>query len=295
MDDLLALPSRAAARIFSYGGGVQSNAVLVLQAQGKLRNPYDVFIFSNVGDDSENPATLDYIEEIAKPYSRKHAIPFIEVYKTRRDGKRYTLMDHINGTERSVPIPARMSNGAPGNRSCTLDFKIRVVDKWIVAEGLRYAVVGLGLSIDEYHRVRDERWHNEYGATKIGFWKRREHPLINLRLSRKDCRSVIEKSGLPMPPKSSCFFCPFKKRSEWLEMRRDQPELFAKAVEVERLINSKRNAIGTDYVYLHPSVTPLENAVAVQLPLFPEVKPKLLPQSVPDDEMDMCESGYCHV
>ena len=95
-------------RLFSYGGGVQSNAVLALQASGEVY--YDVFVFSNVGDDSENPDTLAYIEEYAKPFAERHGIPFFEVQKTRRDGRKDTLVDWIYRTERSVPIPARMSN-----------------------------------------------------------------------------------------------------------------------------------------------------------------------------------------
>ena len=39
-------------RTFSFGAGVQSTAVLVLQALGRLPEPYDVFLFANVGDDS---------------------------------------------------------------------------------------------------------------------------------------------------------------------------------------------------------------------------------------------------
>lgn len=42
-------------RVFSFGGGVQSTAVLVLSAHGVL--PYKQFIFSNVGDDSEHPVS----------------------------------------------------------------------------------------------------------------------------------------------------------------------------------------------------------------------------------------------
>jgi hypothetical protein len=58
-------------RIFSYGGGVQSNAVLVLQATGQLPEPYDYFVFANVGNDSENPDTLHYLEAVAKPYAAR--------------------------------------------------------------------------------------------------------------------------------------------------------------------------------------------------------------------------------
>ena len=42
-------------RVFSYGGGVQSTAALVLASQHKI--DFKTFLFCNVGDDSENPAT----------------------------------------------------------------------------------------------------------------------------------------------------------------------------------------------------------------------------------------------
>ena len=35
-------------RTFSFGAGVQSTAVLVLQAEGQLPEPYDAFLFANV-------------------------------------------------------------------------------------------------------------------------------------------------------------------------------------------------------------------------------------------------------
>lgn len=44
-------------RVISYGGGVQSTAMIVLAAQGKL-GPVTDAIFANVGDDSEHPQTL---------------------------------------------------------------------------------------------------------------------------------------------------------------------------------------------------------------------------------------------
>src|SRR5947209_5246716 len=53
-------------RVFSYGGGVQSTAALVLAAQGKI--DYPTFLFCNVGADSENPETLTYVEQYAKLY-----------------------------------------------------------------------------------------------------------------------------------------------------------------------------------------------------------------------------------
>ncbi len=45
-------------RVISYGGGVQSTALLVLANRGEIRY-VDAALFANVGDDSEDPDTLD--------------------------------------------------------------------------------------------------------------------------------------------------------------------------------------------------------------------------------------------
>lgn len=288
------LPATASrkVRIFSFGGGVQSHAVLALQAQGKLIKPYDVFVFANVGDDSENPATLAYIKKYTLPFCEKHGIKFVEVHKTTY-GKPETLVEFIFRTPRSVPIPARMSNGAPGNRTCTSDFKITVVDRWIRDAGYTHGVVGLGISTDEFQRMRSERWYNKYSGKNIGYWKRREHPLIDMGISRIESKKIIAESGLPIPPKSSCYFCPFMRKNEWIELRRsnvtvkfqgEELHIFDAAVKVEQHINEKRHAPARDRVYLHSSCTPLERAVGKQM---------LLPFMHQFSDMQAC-GGYCH-
>ena len=86
---------------------------------------------------------------------------------------------------------------------------------------------------------------------------------------------------MPVPPKSSCWFCPYKRKTEWQEIRRTKPELFDKAVALEHRINEKRHELGRDDVYLHPSLYPLEQVVGIQQSLFEE-----------DSE---CNSGYCFI
>lgn len=267
-------------RVFSYGGGVQSNAVLLLQIEGQL--DYDAFVFANVGDDSENPETLDYVQNIMQPYAAQHGIEIHEARKVLRDGRKESLYKYAQRTKRSIPIPARMGgNGAPGHRTCTTDFKIKVVDKWIKAQGVAWAAVGLGISWDESDRMRGMDWHDRHGKRKFGFWKRREYPLIDMRLRRSDLREIYDRHDLPIPPKSSCWFCPFHKHYEWLDMRRDAPALFNKAVEFEADLNQKRVALGRDRVFLHQKLVPLDQAVGLQLSLF--------------DDDSQCDEGYCGV
>lgn len=69
-------------KAFSFGGGVQSTAALVLAAQGRL--DYRTFLFCNVGDDSENPETLSYVYEVAQPFAVRHGLDLVELRKVRR-------------------------------------------------------------------------------------------------------------------------------------------------------------------------------------------------------------------
>lgn len=268
-------------RVFSFGGGVQSVAVMVLQAAKKIV-PYDAFAFANVGADSENPSTLAYLEEVVRPYCAKHGILLVEVQKQRK-GIPETILKSIERDNKHIPIPVYMANGAPGHRSCTFDYKVKVVDKWIKTQEATHATIGLGISTDESKRMKAIGVETHYFKNKpIGFEKTYEYPLINTQFSRNACIKAIEDAGLPIPPKSSCWFCPFHSPNTWIEMKRNEPELFEASVAVEKRVNEKRESIGKDQVYLHSRAQPLEVAVADQLSLFEQ------------GCANECDSGFCH-
>lgn len=266
-----------ALRAFSYGGGVQSTAALVLAAQGRIG--FSRFLFANVGDDSEDPATLAYVERYAKPYAAEHGIQLIELCRERRDGTTETLYGRLTREgSRSLPIPVRMSNGAPGTRSCTADFKIKVIGRWLKAHGASEdnpATVGIGISLDEIQRVN---------ARRAMPYERPVYPLLDHTppLRRLDCARIIRQAGLPVPTKSACWFCPFHRPLTWAEMRRDRPELFARACELENLLNGRRTVLGRDPVYLTRFGRPLAEAI-------PEAG-----ETLPFDDDDMtCDNGAC--
>ncbi len=268
-------------KAFSFGGGVQSTAALVLAAQGRI--DYRTFLFCNVGEDSENPETLAYVHEVAMPFAHRMGLNLIELQKVRRDGSVDTIYRRLTRPgSRSIGIPVHLSNGAPGRRACTVDFKILVVDHWLKREwqAHRYGVlVGLGISLDEFTRMRTNTDPETMG------WKRLDYPLIDLRLDRVACIRLIEQAGLPVPPKSACWFCPYHSQRVWQEMRAKQPALFERAVALEQLINERRAASGKDPVYLSRQCKPLPLATTdyVQLSLLDQ------------DEDQVCESGYCFV
>lgn len=228
--------------VISYGGGVQSTALIVLAAWKEI--DYPLALFSNVGEDSENPATIDYVRSIAIPYASKHGVEIREIRKTRRDGSQDTLMNMIERQKRSIPIPIRMEGtGRPGNRKCTGEFKIKPIAKATKEMGAtpeRPATIALGISTDEWKRMRDSAITHQRNA----------YPLIDLNLSRSDCANIIEAAGLPIPEKSSCYFCPFKSSAQWEELRVQHPELYQKSVDLENMLIARRVSLGLRPAYL---------------------------------------------
>src|SRR5579863_9688817 len=98
-------------KVFSYGGGVQSTAALVLAAQGRI--DYQTFLFCNVGADSENPATLAYVRDVARPFAARHDLAFHELERVKRDGSVETIYQRIMRPEsRSIGIPVYLASGA---------------------------------------------------------------------------------------------------------------------------------------------------------------------------------------
>ena len=195
--------------ILSFGAGVNTVALMVMLIQDNA--PLDGVIFADTG--GETPATYDSVE-IAREYLADHEIPFIVVQARPRKTDLY-------GTAlRRRVIPSVQW------RWCTRDFKVNPIHRY-------YSELGghinqyMGIAFDEVHRMKDSR--EEY-ITNL-------YPLIDNRLSRQDCIGLIAESGLPVPEKSGCYFCPFNSTERWQQLLDLHPDLFDKAIELEE--NSK--------------------------------------------------------
>jgi hypothetical protein len=254
--------------VFAHGGGVQSTAALVLQAERKI--DWFTHVFANVGNDSENPDTLNYLRWVSSLYAKENLIELAEVGRVTRAGKRETLYTKLmEPTSRSIPIPVRMAeDGAPGTRNCTKTFKLDVIKR------LKPEVIAIGFSADEMERV---------GRVDDGI--PRVYPLIELGVTRADCYQLIAKAGLPQPPKSSCWFCPFTPLGRWSERRRDDPELFERAAALEDTLNERRDRLGKDHVYLSRKGRPLREAITEAQPSLFDAGPS----------SDTCDDGVCFV
>lgn len=275
-------------RAFSFGGGVQSTACLVLAAQGLLPVSdddfkWDVFMFANVGERAESPDTLRYVSEVCRPYAEANGIEFVELRKVKRGGSPDDLLDMVD-RQAWPPIPVRMASGAPGTRSCTRDFKIKVINKELVRRGAKdedgvRAIVGIGISLDEIQRAKGWGEIDPRTPERI-----REYPLLRLGLRRADAIKIIAEAGLPPAPRSACWFCPFHTLDEWRHLRQTNPGLFDQAVSLEQQINEKRRARGKDDVYLTKYGRPISEVVHDQLTLGLDD---------PGTGDAPCDTGYC--
>jgi hypothetical protein len=256
-------------RAVSYGGGVQSTALLVLAAQGRI--DFDLFLFANTGDDSEHPDSLRYVREVAMPYAEAHGIELVELHKTVF-GSPQTLMESLHGGRLTIPV-RREKDGPPMSRQCTAHFKIDVVARELKRRGATRAnpaTVALGISVDEIQRAKP-------GVDDRNPTQNRVYPLLDLGMHRRGCADLIASAGLPVPPKSSCWFCPFHDIEAWRSLKRNRRDLFDRACAMEgdlaRMKDDGRP------VYLTRRGVPLADAIDDQLQL--------------DGMGDDCDSGWC--
>lgn len=219
--------------ILSYGGGVQSVAMCVLVVQGKLPRP-DAIIAADTS--REVPSTWEYAERHIRPLLRSVGL---ELHIAPHS---LSAVDLYSGDDVILPL---FTETGKLPTFCSSEWKARVVERYArtVLKLPRPYTYWIGFSLDEQRRATPN--------------PERRYPLLELMLTRVDCLSIIDAAGLPAPRKSRCFMCPHQTDSEWIQVREDYPELWQKAVEIERDIQEDERF---SQCYLHRSRVPLSEA-----------------------------------
>lgn len=242
--------------VLSLGAGVQSTTMLLMAAAGEIDPMPRLAIFADT--QAEPPAVyrhLGWLRSLDLP------IP-IDVVTAG------SLVDEIgatgNGKWPSIPIPAHFlgKNGRSAmlNRSCTKDYKIDPIRRRtrelvgiVGKKSPAHPVVEqwIGISTDEAQRMKDS------GEP----WRKNRWPLIEKRMSRRDCLAWLVARGYPEPPKSSCTFCPYHNTAGWRAVRSD-PAAWAQALDMERRVRDMwPDRLPNPGIYLHWSLRPLEEVV----------------------------------
>jgi hypothetical protein len=209
----------------AYGGGTNSTALLIEMV--RLKQPVDVILFADTG--GERPETYQYVR-IFSDWLVLNGYPPITVVK--KGGRQETLEENCL---RLSMLPSL----AYGFKGCSHKYKIEPQEKFCnnspqarVAWSAGQKVVKIiGYDMDEPHRAaipEDKKYRYRY-------------PLLEWKWGRDECVDAISQAGLPQPGKSACFFCPSSTKPEILELRRSNPDLLARALELEKTAKESGN------------------------------------------------------
>jgi hypothetical protein len=198
--------------VVAYGLGVDSSAMLVGLSMRRIRP--DAILFADVGGEIDE--TYAYLP-IMNEWLRDNDFPEVTVVRNVvKDFKHYppyrTLEENCltNGTLPSIAFGFQM-------KSCSLKWKAAPQHKWLMtyppaiaawAAGQKVVrAIGFDASAADRKRsyasdgIKDKRYQAWYPLQEWGW-------------DREKCKSAIRLAGLPVPPKSSCFFCPAMKPAE---------------------------------------------------------------------------------
>lgn len=220
-------------KIVSYGGGVNSVAVLIRLRQ--LGVVPKTIVMANPGN--EWRATMRYLAEVTIPFCERVGFPSPVVISRTEEGafrekcwRRETLMEECLRLE-SLPSVAY------GWKKCSQKHKAETQRWWVArqqwaldewASGRRIVKV-IGYDGGEDRRVRkafQDKWEND----RFVPW----YPLVDAKIDREGCEALIKAEGLPQAHKSACTYCPNNTLAEWVQLRQEEPDSFAAAVHMSR-------------------------------------------------------------
>ena len=280
--------------IQSNGMGVQSFVMYLMSSLGILpRLDYSIFVDPGM----EKPKTYELFEWLVKWSRTNNGIPLIKITDKN------LLIDSTVGVPSprqsfsTMPLFTTSSKNHVGmlQRQCTSDYKIRQVIACIKKlygktgnQRLPETYVYLGITSDELLRVSNPepvRFTHVYPFLQMSTGYRAQRPNFAIRgrrllyWSRFDCIRWLSENKFPIPPKSSCYACPYTSNNEWNDMRINDPKTFEKACEFDEKVRVRYSHKLHQTAYIHRSLSPLRD-----IDFSREA----------NEDSDEC-SGYCHV
>jgi len=207
-------------RALAYGLGRDSTAVLVGWHQRGIRP--DHILFADVG--SEKPETYAYLP-IIRAWLKKVDFPDVTVVKYVPKIAPYTTIE--GNCTQNCTLPGITF----GRASCTVKWKIEPQNKHCRSlpdlkacwESGQTVIKAIGYEADE-----TKRRNKVHGKTDPLY--EYEYPLMDWGWTLDICKEQIIAAGLPVPPKSACFFCASMKPQEVRDLN---PELRGRIIRME--------------------------------------------------------------
>lgn len=198
----------------SYGGGVNSTALLILMTRRGMD-----FEAVYVDHGCDWPETRDFVGCLQVAYPITIIRPDVQGFDNIYD---YGWRERF--------LPSRLL------RWCTDKFKVTPLNKYMKSP----CTTAIGIDAGEAKRAKPTDDPD----------RAKSYPLIDMGINRDGCKKIISDAGLPMPIKSGCWFCPFQRRSQWVKLQEQHPDLFCKAIALESRVNDGRKERGKFPIYL---------------------------------------------
>jgi hypothetical protein len=209
----------------SFGGGTNS-AAMVIGMLDRVET-IDHILFADTG--GEKPNTYRFIKAFGA-WVEQRGIRLTVVSNAGR-GQGDSLEDNCL---KRHELPSL----AYGFKGCSVKWKRQPMDRYLRGlpdvkqswERGELVTRCIGIGVEETRRKKlppDDKWTYRY-------------PLVEWGWDRAACVEAIKRAGLPQPGKSSCFFCPAAKKQEVLDLAEHHPDLFARAVAMERNSNAHK-------------------------------------------------------
>ena len=189
--------------VIAYGAGTNSTAMLVgLHERGERA---DLILFADTG--GERPETYKHLA-IVSEWCVSVGFPAI-----------VTVKDPSRTLEEDCLIRKQLPSIVFGFKSCSLRYKKQPQDSYIKKNVIGDYTRLIGIDAGETNRAK------VFEGTR--------YPLIEWDWGRDECVEAIKRAGLPQPGKSECFFCPSSKAHEIKRLQIENPDLLARALEME--------------------------------------------------------------
>ena len=195
--------------IISWGGGVNSTAIIALHLLGKLEGKPEI-VFADTG--CEYPDTYTYIDKVSTVLAKDGW----KVTILRSNIQPEYYLKYIQEQNlyqwlwNKKTIPFGMW------RRCSGDYKRDPIKKYV-----KKKMMLIGICKDELKRIKAH--------------KNKIYPIKDY--TRDECIELIEQAELPPAHKTGCWFCPFQRKSQWINLYNNHRTLWDKAVALEN--NSK--------------------------------------------------------
>lgn len=250
--------------VLNLGAGVQSSCLALMAAKGEITPMPDFAVFADT--QAEPKSVYDWLDWLEKqlpfPVYRvtKGDIELDSLTLATATAKAKNYQEGEQYMKRIIPLFGILPNGtktAAIGRNCTADYKIRQIEKCIIEKcGIQndkktiVVTQYVGISWDEMQRMKEAKVK----------WSQLRWPLIEKRMTRRQCLEWMQKNGYPEPPRSACVWCPFHSDEEWRRLRDEEPEEFKRAIDFDKKIRSlaRKDRVFKMDVYLHNSCKPLE-------------------------------------